>query len=100
MLFKYWRVNTVAKLHCVYILECCDGSYYTGVTSDLERRLMQHSKGLGSKYVRSRRPFKLVYCEEYGSSQEARRRELEVKRMSRREKHELVLNFGLNRRKT
>ncbi|HET6167265.1 MAG TPA: GIY-YIG nuclease family protein [Marmoricola sp.] len=49
----------------MYILECCDGSYYVGSTIDLPRRLEEHDLGLGAAYTRQRRPVRLVYAEEF-----------------------------------
>jgi putative endonuclease len=71
---------------CVYIVECSDGSLYTGATSDLSRRLVRHNSGLGSRYTRSRLPVRLVYKEGAKSMREALQRESEIKKLSRREK--------------
>ena len=65
----------------VYILKCSDGSLYTGITSNLEKRILQHN-GLklgGGKYTRSRRPVELVYVEKYETKKEAAKREYEIK---------------------
>ena len=70
----------------LYILECCDGTLYTGITSDLCRRLSEHQSGTGAKYTKGRSPVKLIYTEEYGSRSDASKREVEVKRMSRGDK--------------
>ena len=70
----------------VYLLRCSDGSLYTGYTVDLERRIAEHNSGRGSKYTSSRLPVKLVYCEEATGLGGALRRELEIKKMRRREK--------------
>jgi putative endonuclease len=67
--------------YILYILECSDGSLYTGITNSLENRLETHKAGKGSKYVRSRLPFVLRYTEVFGSRSEALKREIEVKRM-------------------
>jgi len=74
------------SMFLVYILRCRDGSLYTGITNDLKKRMEQHAKGVGSKYVRSRRPFKLVYTEEIGDKSSAMKRENEIKQLSRQEK--------------
>jgi putative endonuclease len=76
----------------VYILECKDRSLYTGITNDLEKRLKEHSEGKGSKYVRSRLPFRLVYLEKAESKPEAMKREIQLKELSRTEKTELIEN--------
>ncbi len=73
-----------------YILECCDGSLYTGYTVDLSHRLKMHNAGRGSKYTRSRLPVRLVYCEEFPLKEEAMRRECEIKKLTRSQKLELI----------
>lgn len=78
----------------VYILECSDNSYYTGQTSSLTRRLKEHEEGKGSRYVKGRLPFRLVYIEKCNSKSEAMKREAEVKRMKRKKKEELVEKSG------
>ncbi|WP_228451770.1 GIY-YIG nuclease family protein [Chryseobacterium sp. SN22] len=55
----------------MYILQCCDGSYYTGSTIDLELRLLQHQKGEGSKHTAKRLPVKFLYCEQYDNIADA-----------------------------
>ena len=74
----------------MYILECSDGSYYTGSTKDLGRRLEQHREGTGANYTRRRRPLKLVYYEEYCRIDEAFYREKQVQGSSRRKKKALI----------
>lgn len=75
----------------VYILQCSDGTFYTGYTNDIEKRLSDHNKGIGSRYTKSRRPCSLVYIEEYTSKSEAMSREWHIKHtMSRKEKEELI----------
>ncbi|MDP7078743.1 MAG: GIY-YIG nuclease family protein [Candidatus Undinarchaeales archaeon] len=74
----------------MYILECADGTYYTGYTTDLERRVSVHNKGKGARYTRGRLPVAIVFSEAYATKSEALRREAEIKRMTRREKRELV----------
>lgn len=78
----------------VYILRCRDGSLYTGIAKDLERRMREHSSGKGSRYVRTRRPFRLVYSEEAPDMSAALKRENEIKRLPRWEKAALA---GLSR---
>ena len=74
----------------VYILECADGSFYTGATNDLEHRLEQHQNGKGAKFIKGRLPVKLVYCEEFENVKDAFRREKQIKRFSRNKKEELI----------
>ncbi len=76
----------------VYILKCSDGSYYTGITNDLEKRLATHESGKGSKYVRAKLPFTLVHTEEFATKSEAARREFEVKKLTRTQKQTLIEN--------
>jgi putative endonuclease len=75
----------------MYILECCDGSYYVGSTKDLERRLAEHQEGLGARYTSRRSPVKLVYCEEYQRIDDAFYREKQVQGW-RRAKREALIN--------
>jgi len=77
----------------VYILECKDGSYYTGYTNNVEARLRLHNSGRGAKYTRDRRPLKLVWIKRYSYFKRAFTRELEIKRMSRKKKEELVRSY-------
>jgi len=70
----------------LYILECCDGSYYTGSTIDLVKRLTQHKTGSGSNYTKKRLPVKLVYVELHHTIFSAYERELEIKGWNRSKK--------------
>ena len=74
----------------LYILKCCDGSFYTGVTTDIERRLLKHQEGTASRYTRTRRPVDLVYQEPCGSRSDSLHRECAVKSLSRRRKEDLI----------
>jgi putative endonuclease len=73
-----------------YILECADGTFYTGWTTDPERRVAQHNKGIGAKYTSTRRPVKLVYLETHPNRTSAMKRELVIKKMGRERKNRLV----------
>lgn len=66
-----------------YLLECADGTFYTGITNDVERRLSRHNEGRGSKYTRGRLPVKVVYAEPHADRSAAARREREIRRMPR-----------------
>lgn len=77
-------------MHYVYILQCRDGSLYTGWTVDLEKRLFQHNQGSGAKYTRSRRPVSLVHWEEYATKEEALKREYRIKKLTRMKKLALI----------
>ena len=76
----------------VYILQCADSTLYTGVTTDLQRRLQEHnqSKRLGAKYTRVRRPVSLVYQERAESRSGACKREAAIKKLSRKAKQQLI----------
>jgi putative endonuclease len=74
-----------------YILRCADGTLYTGWTNDLEKRLAAHNSGTGAKYTRPRRPVELVYYESFPTKEEAMRREVQIKRLTRKEKLALIL---------
>ncbi len=74
----------------VYILECADGSYYTGIAKDVEARLHAHQTGRGAKYTRTRRPVTLMYTEPAGEQGDAMRRELAIKRMRKADKARLI----------
>ena len=80
-------------MYMVYILECRDGTYYTGITNRLRERLKQHQLGKASKYTRARLPVKLVYQESALDKSHALKREWEVKSWSRTKKHRLVQTF-------
>jgi len=75
----------------LYILECADGSLYTGISNDIDRRLLSHQQGKASRYTRTRRPVALVYREECGSRSQALTRECAVKSLSRPRKDALIL---------
>ena len=73
-----------------YILECADGTYYTGWTTDPERRVKQHNKGVGARYTKTRRPVTLVYLEEQPDKVTALKRERAIKQLKRPQKTRLV----------
>ncbi len=73
-----------------YMVECCDGSLYTGWTTDLKKRLVAHNRGAGAKYTRSRRPVRLVYYEVHGTKQEAMQREYAIKQLPRQKKLQMA----------
>jgi putative endonuclease len=74
----------------VYVLRCADGTLYTGVTTDCDRRLLQHNAGTASKYTRSRRPVAMAYRERAKSHGAALRREIAIKKLSRPAKDALI----------
>ncbi|MFW6040654.1 MAG: GIY-YIG nuclease family protein [Thermoplasmatota archaeon] len=74
----------------LYILRCSDDSLYTGITTDIQRRLKEHREGEGSKYVRSRLPCRIVYKEKLDGRSDALKRESDIKSLSKKEKERLV----------
>lgn len=74
----------------LYILRCGDGTLYTGITTNIEKRLEAHRTGKGAKYTRGRGPLTLVYREECGSHSQALKRELTVKGLPRNQKEKLI----------
>ena len=77
-------------MYFIYILRCEDNSLYTGITTDVEKRLAAHRAGKGAKYTRGRGPLELVYREELPDHSAALKREYEIKSMSRQEKEKLI----------
>jgi putative endonuclease len=77
----------------IYILRCSDGTLYTGITTDLIRRVQEHNEGkVGSKYARPRRPVTLMYSETVKNRGIAQEREAQIKKLSRIEKERLIKN--------
>ena len=74
----------------LYILRCKDDSLYTGITTDVEKRLEAHRAGKGAKYTRGRGPLELVYSEECGDHSAALKREAEIKQLPREEKLKMI----------
>ena len=87
---KMLNTKLISNGFFLYILECCDSSLYTGITNNLSSRLSKHNEGKGSKYVRSRLPFKLVYLESFEDKSSAMKREYIIKKMKRDEKLKLI----------
>jgi len=86
----------MTKPYLVYILKCSDGTFYTGITNDLERRLKAHNKGTASKYTSVRRPVSVIYTETADDKSSALKRELQIKALSRKEKEVLILKQNNN----
>ena len=82
--------TTEEKRFFTYILRCADGTYYTGWTTDLAKRMEAHNRGTAAKYTRTRRPVKMVYWQEADSREEAMSREWHWKRLRRPEKEEMI----------
>jgi len=79
-------------MYYLYILLCSDNTLYTGITNDIAKRMKTHREGKGSKYVRSRSPFKLIYIEPHNDKSSACKKEFEIKTWTRKEK---ILNLKL-----
>lgn len=78
------------KKNYVYIVECSDNTYYTGWTTNLDKRINAHNLGKGAKYTKARRPVKLVYLEEYDDKSSALKREYVIKQLTRKQKEQLI----------
>lgn len=74
-----------------YILRCGDGSYYTGWTNDLKKRVKAHQEGRGAKYTKAKQPVELVYYEVFATKQEAMQREYAIKQLTHKQKEQLIL---------
>lgn len=81
------------KQWVVYILQCADGTLYTGITDDLQRRMKVHGTEKGAKYTRGRGPFTLVYLENCVDHSQALRREYAIKQFSRKQKQLLCNSY-------
>jgi putative endonuclease len=92
LLFNSWEI-LVENAWFVYIVRCSDSTLYTGITTDLERRMDEHnSHKKGARYTRTRRPVRLVYCEKVSSRSAAASREYAIKKMTLAEKCGLIEN--------
>ena len=80
----------------VYILECSDGSFYTGMSNNVEARINTHNASKGAKYTKSRLPVTLVFQENTFTKSESLRREIEIKKLTRKKKMELIDAFNLS----
>ena len=78
-------------MNYTYIVQCADGTLYTGWTNCLEKRLKAHNSGHGAKYTKSRRPVALVYWEAFETKSEAMRREAAIKKMRKDQKEKLIM---------
>lgn len=83
------------KINYVYIIECKDNTYYTGWTTNLERRIKAHNNGNGAKYTKARRPVKFIYYEEFPDKNQALKREYAIKQLTRKQKELLIKDFSL-----
>lgn len=74
----------------LYILECADASYYTGITTDIDRRIDEHNTGKGAKYTQGRGPVSVVYTENFEDRSQASKREFEIKTLTKEQKKKLI----------
>ena len=80
-------------MNYTYLVECADKTLYCGWTNRLEQRIRAHNEGKGAKYTKSRRPVRLVYAETFSTKEEAMKREAAIKKLSRKEKEELIRTY-------
>jgi len=80
----------------VYIIQCKDGKLYTGITNNLNRRLSEHNSGHGGRFTKFRKPVKLVYYQILPTRSKALKKEIEIKKLNRCEKLELVRSFSFS----
>lgn len=80
----------------VYILECKDKTLYTGITNNLQRRILQHESGQGAKYTKGRGPFRVIYTESCDDKSMALRREHQIKQLTKQEKLDLIISTFKN----
>jgi putative endonuclease len=85
--------SEISQAWQVYILECGDGSLYTGITRDLKARVVTHNKGIGAKYTRGRLPVRLIYAEPAPDRAIATQREMAIKKLTRPHKLSLISSF-------
>ncbi|HUX81147.1 MAG TPA: GIY-YIG nuclease family protein [Candidatus Paceibacterota bacterium] len=83
-------MSSTGRVYFVYILECTDGSLYTGVTTDVERRLSEHQSGTGGHFTRAKGAKRIVYTEEHPNRSAAQKREAAIKKWPRAKKMDLV----------
>ncbi len=82
-----------AKHWFLYVVRCCDGTLYTGVTTDLNRRVNEHNTSKrGAKYTKTRRPVNLIWSKEYNNRSEAQSAEYNFKKLSRKQKLDIIKN--------
>ncbi len=80
----------------VYIVQCVNGTYYTGYTSDIAKRIEAHNKGSGAKYLKGKTPVQLVYLKEYGYYKNALKEERRIKTFGRKKKEKLIAGYTKN----
>ena len=83
-------VQETQNMYYLYLIQCEDGSIYTGITTDLKRRFKEHSDKVGGHYTRAHKVEKILYAEKYPTRSEALKREMEIKKLRRKEKLKLT----------
>jgi putative endonuclease len=83
--------------YCVYIVKCRDSTYYTGYTNNLNNRIKEHNSGHGAKYLRGKLPIELVYAKGYKYYKNALRAERNLKKLTRKQKEELIRIYERNK---
>jgi putative endonuclease len=81
----------------VYIVKCCKGTYYTGCTNNIQNRIKLHNSGHGAKYLRGKLPVKLVYAKHYRYYKNAIHAEIDIKKLTRTQKEELIRAYERNK---
>ena len=88
--------NEVCMSYFVYIVKCSDATFYTGITTDIQRRLLEHnSSSKGAKYTKTRRPVHLVYSEQCEDRSSASKREYAIKKLTKNEKERLIAKYEI-----
>lgn len=80
----------------VYMLLCSDRTFYTGTSNNVQKRVATHNSGKGAKYTKVRRPVQLMYTEKLANKSEALKREIAIKKLTRRQKESLLKSNGIN----
>lgn len=96
---NYFMQNTNRMSWKVYIVRCSDNTYYTGITTDMDRRLNEHNSGKGAKYTRTRTPVELEETQEFPDRSSASKEEYRIKKLSRTQKEELIGEWRIKRLK-
>ena len=84
------QCDILKVLYYIYLLKCADGTIYTGITTDVQRRFEEHKNGKGAHYTRAKKAIKILYTEEHQDRSSASKREAEIKKLTRKQKLDLV----------
>ena len=87
-------IKEIESAFFCYMVECADGTYYTGWTTEPERRVKEHNSGRGALYTKFRRPVELIYLEQVADRSIAQQREYAIKKLTREKKIDLVKNYS------